>query len=109
MAEILDVTDSNFDSEVLQSDKPVIVDFWAEWCGPCKQIAPIVKELAGMYDGKVKVVKLDVDQAPQTAGNYQIRSIPTVLAFQNGQVVQQVVGYSGSTKAALNDMAEKLA
>ena len=106
MAEIMDVSDANFETEVLNSDQPVIVDFWAEWCGPCRQITPIVKELAGSYEGKVKVVKLNVDEAPGTAGQYQIRSIPTVLAFQNGQVVEQLMG--ARPKSAFVEMIDKI-
>jgi thioredoxin 1 len=106
MAEILDVTDESFESEVLKSDQPVIVDFWAEWCAPCRQIAPIIKELAGSYDGKVKVVKVDVDSSPKTAGQFGIRSIPSVLAFQGGQVVEQLMGVR--PKSAFVEMADKL-
>lgn len=86
------VSDSNFQDEVLQSDKPVLVDFWAIWCGPCKMIAPIVEELAKEYDGKLKVAKMDVDANPQTAMKYGIRSIPTLMVFKGGQVVEQVIG-----------------
>lgn len=86
------VSDSNFQNEVLQSDKPVLVDFWAIWCGPCKMIAPIVEELAKEYDGKLKVAKMDVDANPQTAMKYGIRSIPTLMVFKGGQVVEQVIG-----------------
>lgn len=92
MGKLVVLTDENFKTEVLQSKLPVLVDFWAEWCGPCRQIAPIVEELAGLYDGKLKVGKLDVDQNSQTALNYMIRSIPSVLFFKNGKVVEQVVG-----------------
>ena len=86
------LTDENFKAEVLESKVPVLVDFWAEWCGPCKQIAPIVEELARTYDGKLKVGKVDVDQNNQTALNYMIRSIPSLLFFKNGKVVEQIVG-----------------
>lgn len=86
------VDDSNFQGEVLQSDKPVLVDFWAIWCGPCKMIAPTIEELAKEYDGKLKVAKMDVDANPKTAMQYGIRSIPTLLIFKGGQVVEQIVG-----------------
>ena len=92
MAEITDVTDATFDGEVLKSETPVIVDFWAEWCAPCRAIAPIVKDLATQYGDKVKVVKMNIDESPQTPGTYGIRSIPTVLAFKNGEVVSQLTG-----------------
>ena len=88
----IEVNDSNFQAEVLQSDKPVLVDFWAVWCGPCKMIAPTVEELAKEYDGKLKVAKMDVDANPKTAMQFGIRSIPTLLVFKAGQVVEQIVG-----------------
>jgi len=88
----LEFTDSNFATEVLQSDKPVLVDFWAEWCGPCRMIAPIVAELAAEYDGKFKVGKLDVDNNPQVATQFGIRSIPTLLIIKGGKVVDSIIG-----------------
>jgi len=92
MAEITEVTDATFEGEVLKSETPVLVDFWAEWCAPCRAIAPIVKELAEEYGEKIKVVKINIDDSPQTPGSYGIRSIPTVLAFKDGQVVNQLTG-----------------
>jgi len=88
----IEVSDSNFENEVLKADTPVLVDFWAEWCGPCKMVSPLVAEIADEYEGKVKVAKLDVDSNPQTAGKFGIRSIPTLLVFKDGQVVDQIVG-----------------
>ncbi len=85
-------TDGNFDAEALKSDVPVIVDFWAAWCGPCKMIAPIIEDLAGEYEGKVKVGKLDVDENQQTAIKYGVRSIPTVLFLKSGKVVETIIG-----------------
>ena len=86
------VDDANFQTEVLSSDKPVLVDFWAIWCGPCKMIAPYVEELANEYDGKLKVMKMDVDANPRTAMQFGIRSIPTLMVFKGGQVVEQIIG-----------------
>ncbi|MBI5475606.1 MAG: thioredoxin [Ignavibacteriales bacterium] len=88
----IEVTDANFQTEVMQSDKPVLVDFWAVWCGPCKMIAPHVEELAKTYDGKLKVAKIDVDSNPKTAMQFGIRSIPTLLIFKGGQVAEQIIG-----------------
>ncbi len=86
------VDDNNFDEIVLKSDKPVIVDFWAEWCGPCKMIAPFMEQIAEAYDGKALVVKCDVDHSPGVARRFGIRNIPTVLYFKNGEVVDKQVG-----------------
>ena len=92
MGQPVHITDETFDDEVLKADVPVPVDFWAEWCGPCKIIAPIVEELAGEYDGKVKFAKLDVDDNPRIATTYGIRGIPTLLIFSGGSPIDQVVG-----------------
>lgn len=86
------VTDSDFEQEVLEAETPVVVDFWAEWCVPCKMVAPVLDDLANEYDGKIKFTKVDVDTNPQTAMKYGIRSIPTLLFFKGGSPVDQVVG-----------------
>jgi len=86
-------TDRTFDSEVLKSQTPVLVDFWATWCGPCKMIAPVLEEIAGEKDGTLKIAKLDVDQNPETAQKFGVMSIPTLLIFKNGEEVSRIVGY----------------
>ncbi len=92
MSKYLTVSDATFESEVLKSDKPVLVDFWAPWCGPCRMIAPIIEELANDYDGKAVIAKVNVDDNPKISMQFGIRSIPTLLIFKNGQVVDQIVG-----------------
>jgi thioredoxin 1 len=89
----VDTSDDTFVSDVLESDTPVLVDFWAPWCGPCKMVAPVVEELAEDYDGKVKFYKLNTDDNPNTAGQYGIRSIPTLLLFKSGNTVGQIIGF----------------
>ena len=92
MGAYVTLTDDNFEQEVLKSDKPVLVDFWATWCGPCRAIAPVIEELAGEFDGKAVIGKLDVDQNPNTAAKFGIRSIPTLYIYKNGEVVDTIVG-----------------
>lgn len=92
MGQLLELTDANFEQEVIKSDLPVLVDFWAVWCGPCKLVAPIVEEIAKDYTGKLKVAKMDVDHHKKAAMQYGIRSIPTLLIFKNGKVVEQLIG-----------------
>lgn len=92
MAEILDVTDNSFEEQVLRSEGPVLVDFWAEWCGPCRALAPVVKELAEEHAGTLRVCKIDVDSSPAIPAKYSVKSIPTLLFFKDGNVVDQIVG-----------------
>ena len=97
---VVPVNDLNFETEVLSADVPVLVDFTATWCGPCRQIAPLVDQLADEYQGKAKVVKLDIDESPNTARRFSIRGVPTILVFKGGEVVQQQVGMAHKTVLA---------
>jgi thioredoxin 1 len=103
----VDVTDASFDSDVLKSDKTVLVDFWAEWCGPCKMVAPVLDEIAGENKERITVAKLDIDVNQKTAQAYQVMSIPTMIVFQNGKPVKQIVG-ARPKAALLSDLADYL-
>ncbi len=105
MAEIT-LTDQNFDQEVLQSDQPVLVDFWAPWCGPCRMLAPVVEEIAKEYEGKIKVGKLNVDENQATAQKYGIMSIPTLVIFKGGKIVDQLIG--AQSKEAITPHLDKV-
>ena len=102
---ILTVTDGDFDTQVLKSAEPTLVDFWAEWCAPCRALGPIVEDAAKSFEGRLKVAKMNIDDHPNTPGKYSVRAIPTLLLFKNGQVVDQLVGLA--TKAKLNEFLEK--
>jgi thioredoxin 1 len=106
MADLLEVTDENFDAEIVNSDLPAVVDFWAEWCGPCRMVGPVVKELAEDYKGKIKVAKMDVDQNRQTPARFGIRNIPTLILFKGGEVAQTIVG--AQPKSAIEEELKKL-
>ncbi len=92
---VVEISDSDFESEVLKSDLPTLVDFWAPWCGPCKAIAPVIADMSKKYDGKVKFTKMNVDNNPETPSKFGVRAIPTLIFFKNGEVVDQVTGAVG--------------
>ncbi|MDE7469391.1 MAG: thioredoxin [Desulfovibrionaceae bacterium] len=98
----LEITDASFEKEVLQESLPVLVDFWAKWCGPCRALAPTIEELSTQYNGKVKICKLEVDENPEKASEYNIRSIPTLILFKNGEKIEQLVG--GASKEAIEKL-----
>ncbi len=106
MSAVIEADDSNFEAEVLRSERPVLVDFSATWCGPCKKLEPVVHEIASDYDSRLKVVKVDVDQAPSSAARFAVLSVPTILLFQDGDVKDQVVGVV--SKQTLADKIAKL-
>jgi thioredoxin 1 len=97
MADLLQVTDETFEAEIMKSDLPAMVDFWAEWCGPCRMVGPAVEELAKQYKGKIKIAKMDVDKNRQTPGKFGIRNIPTLILFKGGQVAQTIIGAQPKT------------
>ena len=105
MSNVGDVSDATFEAEVLKSPSPVLVDFWAPWCGPCRAVAPVVDEIANEYKGKLKVLKLNTDENPKTAQSYRISGIPSLMVFKNGQPVEQVVG--AVPKSTLSSAVDK--
>ncbi|OIN96651.1 MAG: thioredoxin [Deltaproteobacteria bacterium CG1_02_45_11] len=103
---VLEIDDSSFDTEVLQAEKPVLVDFWAPWCGPCRVIGPVIEELAGTFGDKIKFTKCNVDDNPVTPGNYGIKAIPTLIFFKDGNIADQVTGVVAKSK--LEDIINKI-
>lgn len=103
---IIELEDGNFEQEVLNSDKPVVVDFWAPWCGPCKAMTPIIEELADAFDGKVKIAKCNVDDNPVSPGKFEVKAIPTLIFFKDGKVTEQITGMVTKSKieTAINNM-----
>ena len=106
MGDILEVTDDSFDSEIIGSDMPAMVDFWAEWCGPCKMVGPVVEELANEYKGKIKIAKMDVDQNRDTPVKFGIRNIPTLILFKDGEVAKTIIG--AQPKSSIEEELKKL-
>lgn len=106
MADLLEVTDETFDTEIVNAEIPAMVDFWAEWCGPCRMVGPVVEELAKEYDGKVKIAKMDVDQNRQTPARFGIRNIPTLILFKDGEVAQTIIG--AQPKSSIEEALKKL-
>lgn len=106
MSEMVEVTDENFEAEIMNSDLPALVDFWAEWCGPCRMVSPVVEELANDYKGKVKVAKMDVDKNRETPTRFGIRNIPTLIFFKGGEVTQTIIGVQ--PKSQIEEEIKKL-
>jgi thioredoxin 1 len=106
MGDIFEVTDDSFDAEIMNGELPAMVDFWAEWCGPCKMIGPVIEELASAYKGKIKIVKMDVDKNRKTPARFGIRNIPTLILFKGGEVVNTIVG--AQSKKSLEEEMKKL-
>jgi thioredoxin 1 len=106
MGDIFEVTDDSFDAEIMNGELPAVVDFWAEWCGPCKMIGPVIEELASAYKGKIKIAKMDVDKNQKTPARFGIRNIPTLILFKGGEVVNTIVG--AQSKKSLEEEMKKL-